>query len=74
MFLTMPFVVFLLCIGLVSLVELGEIQLVSQACLKVTESFSVSATYSWFFGVMVVTPGSESVGCTEVFLGKKGVV
>ena len=35
----------------------------SHAWLKVTESFSVSTTHSWHFGVMVMTPDWESVGC-----------
>ena len=36
---------------------------ISQALLKVTESFSVSPTHSWLFGVMVMTSDWESVGC-----------
>ena len=36
---------------------------ISQAWLKAIESFSVSPTHSWFFGVMVMTPDWESVGC-----------
>ena len=31
--------------------------------VKVTESFSVSPTHSFLFGVMVMTPDGESVGC-----------
>ena len=38
---------------------------ISQAWLKVAESFSLSPTQSWLFGVMVVTPDLESVGCEK---------
>ena len=36
---------------------------ISQVWLKVTESFYVSPTHSWLFGVMVMTPDWISVGC-----------
>ena len=37
---------------------------ISQAWWKVTESFAVSPTHSCLFGVMVMGPDWESVGCT----------
>ena len=30
---------------------------------KATESFSVSPTHGWLFGVVVMTPDRESAGC-----------
>ena len=36
---------------------------ISQAWLKVTESFSLSPTQSCLSGIMVMTPDWESVGC-----------
>ena len=49
---------------------------ISQAWLKVTENFSMSPTHSWLFGVVVMTPDWESVGCEFkysdiLFFGKK---
>ena len=41
---------------------------ISQEWLKVTESFSVSPTHSWLFGVMFMTPDWESVVCEFEFL------
>ena len=35
---------------------------ISQALLKVTESFSASPTHSWLCGVVVKTPDWESLG------------
>ena len=55
-----PIVFFLFCIRLAELVNSTKI---SQAWLKVTESFSVSSTHSWLCGVVVKTPDLESVGC-----------
>ena len=46
---------------------------ISEARLKVTESFSVSPTSSWLFDVMVMATDWESVGC-EVLFGKKSLV
>ena len=36
---------------------------ISWEWLKATDDFSVSITHSWLFGVMVMTPDWESVGC-----------
>ena len=36
---------------------------ISQPRLKVIENFSVSTTHSWLFGVMVMTPDIEAIGC-----------
>ena len=51
---------------------------ISQALLKVTESFSVSPTHSWLCGIVVKTPHWESVGCEfkyRIFVfGKKSLV
>ena len=40
---------------------------ISQARLNVTESFSVSHSHSWLFGVMVKTLDCESVGCESKY-------
>ena len=50
---------------------------ISQAWVKVSESFSLSLTYSWHSGVMVMIPDWELAGYTntEIFVfGKKGLV
>ena len=49
---------------------------ISQAWLKVTESFSMSPNHSWLCGVVVMNPDWESVGCEFkysdiLFFGKK---
>ena len=54
-FICSSFVLFLFCVRLVELDELYSTR-ISQAWLKATESFSVSLSHSWHFGVVVSKP------------------